>query len=618
MILQSLYDYYQRKACDPDPARRLPAFGLEDKEIPFIIELTVEGKPLGIVDTRQGEGKKRVAQVFRVPESADRSANVEPNFLWDTAEYVLGTHSPKKLEGSRKKNNEKKYINRLTEMHNAFISRIEALPDEVQKDPGITAVLAFYSGNGPALLTTSPCWPEITENNPNITFRLYGDSDLICQRPCAVTSTNNASREEGEMLLKTTCLITGKAAPPNRLETKIKGVWNAQPAGANIVSFDKEAFTSFNKRQGSNAPVSPDAAFAYTTALNHLLDRNSRQRIQVGDASTVFWAQKEDTDAEDAFAAIFGGRDDPDQTGLICALLSSVHTGQFDGGRGENRFFVLGLAPNAARLSVRFWYAEPLLAIAEKTRCWFEDLDVIRSAHESPYPALKRLLAAICLPTKEKPFGDVDKLPDVVVGDVMRSVLSGGMLPALILNAALHRCRADQSRKDSVSGKPVRHVSFLRAALIKAYLIRFFRIHAPERKEIAVSLDRNNTDPSYLRGRLFALFERIQEVAAERELNRTIRDSFFGSAMATPRAVFPRLIRLNQQHLRDLKRRKAGTSIFFDKELLEVNSGLSPSTAFPAACPLHEQGVFTLGYYHQRQDFFNKTESTESTQGESK
>ena len=128
-----------------------------------------------------------------------------------------------------------------------------------------------------------------------------------------------------------------------------------------------------------------------------------------------------------------------------------------------------------------------------------------------------------------------------------------------------------------------------------------------------MSLDRNNTDPSYLRGRLFALFERIQEVAAERELNRTIRDSFFGSAMATPRAVFPRLVRLNQQHLRDLKRRKPGTAIYFDKELLEVNYGLNPSTAFPAASPLHEQGVFTIGYYHQRQVFFIKNESTEST-----
>lgn len=618
MILQALYDYYQRKACDPDPARRLPAFGLEDKEIPFIIELTAAGKPLGIVDTRQGEGKKKVAQVFRVPESADRSANVEPNFLWDTAEYVLGTHSPKKLAESQKKNKEEKYMNRVVEMHNAFIARIQALPDEVKKDPGINAVLSFYSGNGLASLTSNPYWSEIAESNPNITFRLYGDSALICQRPCAVSWSDSTSSEEGEILSRATCLITGKAALPNRLETKIKGVWNAQPAGANIASFDKEAFTSFNKTQGSNAPVSPAAAFAYTTALNHLLDKNSRQRLQVGDASTVFWAQKEDADAEDGFAAIFGGGDAPDQAELIRGLLSAVHTGQFDGGRGENRFFVLGLAPNAARLSVRFWYAEPLVVVAEKTQQWFEDLDVIRLDFEPPYPALKRLLAAICLPTKEKPFGDVDKLPDVLTGDVMRAVLSGGMLPALILNATLHRCRADQARKDGVSGKPVRHVSSLRAALIKAYLNRFFKIHAPERKEIAVSLDRNNTDPSYLRGRLFALFERIQEVAAERELNRTIRDSFFGSAMATPRAVFPRLVRLNQQHLRDLKRRKPGTAIYFDKELLEVNNGLNPSTAFPAASPLHEQGVFTIGYYHQRQVFFSKNESTESTQGESK
>jgi CRISPR-associated protein Csd1 len=605
MILQALYDYYQRKQDDPDPARRLPDFGLEDKEIPFIVELTAEGRPLGIIDTRQGDGKKKQARRYLVPKGVKRASGVAANLLWDTAEYALGVDARGNPE-------------RVLEQHAAFRQRIAELPEAAHLDAGIQALKSFYANNGQAALSDDPVWAEIVEKNPFITFRLQGESDLICQRPIVLAEEERAVEGQTAAL---TCLITGALAVPERLESAIKGVWGAQPSGANIISFNARAFESYGKteRQGENAPVSPAAAFAYTTALNHLLDKGSRQRVQIGDASTVFWAQKDDAEIEEGFAAVFGELDDPDaQTEHIRALLDAVQSGRFDGGRGDNRFYVLGLAPNAARISVRFWQSAPIHLIAQRTREWFDDLELIRSEYDPPYPALKRLLASICLPTKDRPFGDMDRLPEVIVGGVMRAILVGGELPALILNSALQRCRADQARKDATSGKPVRHVSYLRAALIKAVLSRHFRVHAPQRKEISVSLDRSNTDSSYLRGRLFALYERVQEIAADRELNRTIRDSFFGAAMATPRAVFPRLVRLNQQHLRDLRRSKAGTAGYFDKELRAVNDALDPKTAFPAACALQDQGIFTLGYYHQRQDFFSKSESSQSTQGESK
>lgn len=607
MILQALYDYYQRKALDPDPTRRLPAYGLEDKEIPFIIELSADGRPLGIVDTRQIEGKKKVARRYLVPKGVKRSSGVAANLLWDTAEYVLGVDTRGKPE-------------RVAEQHAAFRQRIADLPESVRQDAGIQALELFYTSGGTAQLSDDACWPEILEVNPVMTFRLHNDGDLICQRPAVVSACRT---DEDAGAATAVCLVTGEPAATERLHTVIKGVWGAQSSGATLVSFNLDAFASFNKEQGDNATVSPFAAFAYTTALNHLLDRNSRQRFQVGDASTVFWAQKPDEDAESAFSAVFwdSNYDDPDaQTELIRGLLNSVYSGQFDGGRGDNRFFVLGLAPNAARISVRFWYAEPIRVVAEKIREWFEDLEISRPDYEPPYPALRRLLGSLCIATKEKPFGDIEKLPEIVSGDVTRALLSGGLIPAVVLNAALQRCRAEQAKKDPVSGKPVRHVPTTRAALIKAYLNRYFRLHAPDRKEITVSLDRTNKEPAYLRGRLFALYERIQELAAERELNRTIRDAFFGSAMATPRAVFPRLIRLDQVHMRDLRRRKPSVASYFDRELREVNDGLPASQlAFPASCPSMEQGLFTLGYYHQRQDFFNKsTQSDESTQGDSK
>lgn len=582
MILQALYDYYQRKAVDPDPSRRLPAFGLEEKEIPFVVELAADGRPLGIADTRQGEGKKKSARRYLVPKGVKRSSGVAANLLWDTAEYVLGVDTRGKPE-------------RVAEQHAAFRQRIAELPGTAREDAGIRALAGFYANHGQAALAEDPVWPEIVEGNPVVTFRLLGDSDLICQRPAVIAGCGNEAEEDGEAA---TCLVTGRSAAPERLHTVIKGVWGAQTSGATLVSFNLDAFASFNKEQGGNAPVSPAAAFAYTTALNHLLDRNSRQRIQVGDASTVFWAQKDDAEAEEGFAAIFGEQDDPDaRTEQIRSLLSAVHTGKFDGGRGDNRFYVLGLAPNAARISVRFWHAAPLNVIAQCIRQWFDDLTIMRGPNDPEYPSLFRLLTACAALRK------ADNIPPNLGGDIMRAVLSGGPFPATWLNAAVLRCRAEQN------------VTFLRAAAIKACLNRLqrFQPNQSHDKELLPMLDLENNSSAYRLGRLFAALEKIQEEASQGGLNTTIRERYYGAASSTPVSVFTTLLRLKNHHLAKLTNR--GRAVNFERLIGEIMSGLAD---FPKHLSLPEQGRFALGYYHQRQDFFSKPESSESTQGESK
>lgn len=581
MILQALYDYYQRKAADPDPARRLPAFGLEDKEIPFIVELTAEGKPLGIVDTRQVEGKKKVARRYLVPKGVKRSSGVAANLLWDTAEYVLGVDTRGKPE-------------RVAEQHAAFRRRITELPESARQDAGIRALERFYADGSATALSSDPSWPEIVESNPVLTFRLHNDGDLICQRPAVVGACRN-NDDAGQA--NAVCLVTGEPAATERLHTAIKGVWGAQSSGATLVSFNLDAFASFNKEQGDNAPVSPFAAFAYTTALNHLLDRNSRQRFQVGDASTVFWAQKEDADAESAFAAIFGEQDDPDaRTELVRGLLSAAQSGQFDGGRGENRFYVLGLAPNAARVSVRFWHAAPLHEIAQRIRQWFDDLKMVRGGKEPEYPSLFRLLAACAQQ------GKADNIPPNLGGDIMRAILAGTPFPATWLNAAVQRCRAEQS------------VTYLRAAAIKACLNRSRRsTDSSFVQEFSDMLDLENTSPAYRLGRLFAALEKIQE-EANPGLNATIRERYYGAASSTPVAVFTTLLRLKNHHLAKLVNRDRAVN--FERLLGEILGGVAD---FPKHLNLPDQGRFSLGYYHQRQDFFSKTTpSEESTQGESK
>lgn len=581
MILQALYEYYQRKAVDPDPARRLPAFGLEDKEIPFIVELAPDGRPLGIKDTRQGEGKKKVARRYLVPKGVKRSSDVAANLLWDTAEYVLGVDTRGKSE-------------RVLKQHADFRRRIAQLPEIARQEDGILAVENFYANYGASALADDPVWPEIVDANPVITFRLHGRDGLVCQSPAVIAGQEaDASGEGGEAV----CLVTGRSGEVECLHAAIKGVWGAQTSGANIVSFNQDAFVSFNKEQGSNAPVSQAAAFAYTTALNHLLDRGSRQRIQVGDASTVFWAQKGDVDVEEGFAAIFGEPDDPDaRSDQIRALLNAVHSGEFDGGRGENRFYVLGLAPNAARIAVRFWHTDTLQVIGQRIRQWFGDLKLVRGPNDPEYPSLFRLLTACAVLRK------ADNIPPNLGGDIMRAILSGGPFPSTWLNAAVLRCRAEQN------------ITYLRAAAIKACLNRSRRLQSncSLEKEFFTMLDVENNSPAYRLGRLFAALEKIQEEASP-GLNATIRERYYGAASSTPVSVFTTLLRLKNHHLAKLANR--GRAVNFERLIGEIMSGLRD---FPKHLSLPEQGIFALGYYHQRQDFFSKSESSQINQGDSK
>ena len=612
MILQALHDYYQRKTESADPSRRLPAFGREDKEIPFILELTPDGKLVGIKDTRTGVGNKKVATRFLVPKGVKRASGVAANLLWDTAEYVLGMPDVKKLAEAQRKGKANKYRQRLCEMQSAFKARIAALPVETLKDEGIRAVLAFIDNASAEIAIAQPAgWADIAEVNPVLTFRLLADTDLVCQRPAVLSAAGVATEEDGEAgaeaLTTSVCLVTGIHAQTERLHTSIKGVWGAQSSGANIVSFNLDSFNSFGKAQGANAPVSQAAAFAYTTALNHLLNKGSRHRMQVGDASTVFWAQKtDDADMEGWFSEIFTEADDPDaRTEQIRALFEAIHSGRFDGGRGTNRFFVLGLAPNAARIAVRFWHAASLAEIAQRTGEWFDDLRISRGPNDYEYPVLKRLLSSVCLATKDRPYGDIERLPPTIAGDVMRSALNGTPLPSTLLQATIQRCRSDQSKKTD-AGKPVSNVNYHRAAILKACLNRLIKHHQLHGKEIAVSLDLDNTEPAYLWGRLFAAYERIQSDAAGRDLNRTVRDTYFGAAMSNPATVFPRLIQLNQHHMRDLKRTSTGLHVLRDRLICEIWDKFRGDAEPPANQPLAERARFALGYYHQRQAFFAK------------
>ena len=363
------------------------------------------------------------------------------------------------------------------------------------------------------------------------------------------------------------------------------------------------AFESYGKeeKQGENAPVSKQAAFAYTTALNHLLSKDSAQRIQVGDASTVFWAS-EGNPLEGSFASFWNEppKDDPDaNTPAVKALYRSIEQGSLNVSEDSARFFVLGLvAPNPARISIRFWMTGTVKEFSERIVRHFSDIAIDHAPFEPQYLSLSRLLRSTALLEESK------NIPPNLGGDTMRAILSGLPYPETLLLSALRRIRAE------------RKVNYPRAALIKACINRKTRRanpagdSAPE-EELHVSLDLANTNVGYRLGRLFAALEKVQEEASP-GLNATIRDRFYGAASSTPVTVFSNLMRLSKHHLAKIENR--GRAVNLEKLIGEIADAIDGNQGFPNHLSISDQGRFAIGYYHQKQAFYAKKQ--EPAEGE--
>ncbi len=599
MILQSLYHLYQRRMADPDPQKRLPVFGFEEKPMPWIIDIDRDGKLVNLRSTLS-EGKKPQAKSFLVPQGVKKTSGVAANLLWDTLEYVLGVDTRGKPA-------------RVVEQHAAFRARLRALPAGAQSDEGLIAIERFYAQWQPEQLAALPEAAKLLEANPNMTFQLVDDPLPICLRPAVAAA---CIPEQASDVPNSMCLITGQDAPLEVLHTSIKGVWGAQTAGANIVSFNADAYCSFGKngQQGANSPVSQQAAFGYTTALNALLSRNSTQRTQVGDASTVFWAAQEH-ELEEVFPDLFGEpkKDDPSSgTAAVKKVFDWAASGKPASLDGQTPFFVLGLAPNAARIAIRFWHELPVRDLARRTLDHFACLDLPHASFEPDYPSVFRLLANCAAQ------GKADNIPPGLAGDVMRAIIEGTPYPATLYQAALNRCRIEQN------------VNYYRAALLKACLLRQWYPTEQSRqllKKDFFTMTENQTadpagvkhpdpdhpdnqPPAYWMGQLFAVLERLQQYAIDP--NSSIRDRYFGAAMSSPAMVFNTLMRLHHHHLSKLGKSAAnkGTAVFLDKRIGEIMQKID---GFPNQLTPQQQGLFAIGYYHQRHEFFTKKTAAEST-----
>lgn len=595
MILQSLHEYYQRK-------QDLPPHGFDLKEIPFVIEVDKTGAPIQIEDTRVQIGKMKRGKPYLVPQPPKKSVNILSSLLWGNAEYVLGVPDQDKLADKKNKGKEAQYKKQLQDRREAFIGAIKALPKEALADEGVCAVLQFIHGaNLSDLQRFGEIWDEIRRTNPNISFRLQGDIELVCQRKAVTEAVAElAKRKKYDGI----CLVTGQPDEIERLHPAIKGVRGAQTSGANIVSVndnENPAFASYGKHQAYNSPVGKHISFEYTTALNRLLSRNSHQRIQVGDASTVFWADKHNP-LEDNFSDIFDDppKDDPDRNArALKALSEAPQQGVAPINDTSTRFFVLGLGPNGPRIVIRFWHVGTVAKLARNIQRHFDDLRLVRGEREKPNVTLRSLLNATALATIKYPKGDPDKVPPNLSGEVMRAILECLPYPATLLQGAVRRIRAEQE------------VGYPRAAIVKACLNRTRQIHE---KELTMSLDEDNTDVAYLLGRLFFVLEEAQWAAHSTKTNpgtnSTIRDRFYGAASATPITVFPQLLRFYPHHIsKAAKSGRKGITVRLEKLVDDIASKLPATNPFPSSMAVSEQGRFAVGYYHQRHDFFSSNQS---------
>lgn len=562
MILQALYEYYKR--CD-----NLPRKGMELKEIGFLIVIDKEGHFLKFEDRRID---KKQAQQFLVKKHVGRTSALAANHLYDNSGYVLGYSE--KGDAQAQYQTFKDKVNAIFELH----------PD----NPDITAVHKFYQEEQSAvleLMQKDSLWPEILKNLnkkfSTFSFLIEGDTEIVAAKKELLDLLENDVNDCDQI-----CLVSGERG--HSVETTTATMIPGSQATAKLVSFQvNSGYDSYGKEKGGNAPISEEAEFAYTTALNYMLRSDSRNKFLIGNRTFLFWASKDDeagNQAEESIFSMFGNNeqeDDPNRNiEQVRKTFNSIYSGSLRTNL-DDKFYILGLAPNSARIAVTYWSELPLKEFASLILRHFEDMDIVDTRKEKkPYMGLRSILAAVTLGGKSSDA--TPNLPEAVV----KSIFQGISYPYTLFAGCIRRIRAEQS------------LNISRAAIIKAYLNRKTN---DNQKKIGKMLDIQNTNQGYLCGRLFAVLDKIQDEANHQH---SIRERYMNSASATPAAVFATILNLSYHHSEKLTE---GRKVWFEKIKQEIVDKIS-SDGFPAHLDLQDQGRFFVGYYQQTQWFYTKKE----------
>lgn len=580
MILQALVSYYETLAARGE----LPQPGWAPVKVSYVLNLDDTGDITTVVCVKEEaqRGKKTVIvpQTILLPAPAKRTVGVTANFLCDNSSYILGADKKGKPKRSLA------CFQACQTLHETLLGAVE--------EPAAQALLAFFHRWEPEKLTEHPAFAhqdmEDILTSANLIFRYRGRylHEIPAIRQAWQDHYN--SSQDGPVL---PCLVTGHMGPVAQLHPSIKGIPGAQSSGASLVSFNAPAFCSYNREQGLNAPTSQYAAFAYGAALNHLI---ATQNNRVGDTILLFWAESgEDAYSELMRSCSWGVEDERYTETDLKQVMDSLAKGE-DVNFNDTcidpnmTFYILGIAPNAARLSVRFFLRSSFGQFIRNVKAHYDRLEIVKPSFDSfdNIPVWRMLQETVNANAREK------KPAPGMAGDTLRAILTNTPYPATLLNGVTLRIRAD------------REMNRTRAAILKAYYLKNSNPFVPE-EVLTVSLNQDSNHEAYVLGRMFSVLEAIQSDArkkdSKKEINATIRDKYFSSASATPGVVFPTLVNLAQKHLRKLDE---GKKIFYDKQLTELMSKLGE--VYPKRMNLPQQGAFQLGYYHQTQYRFTKKE----------
>lgn len=567
MILKALYDYYQR--CD-----NLVRKGLELKEIGYLIVLEKDGTFVRI-ESRMQDSK--TASSFCVLQTVKRSGTKYiPNYFWDKYEYIVGGDN----ESEKKHKTFKSLVNRYKEL----------LPD----NDYVNAIFSFYQkyNNIENILKEDRLYDDLNKSIKSISFLINGYTSIAAEDKEII---NRVLLTENAKAYENICLISGIKSSISRLHTSIKLTKDSGP----LVAFQKSSgYDSYGKTQANNAPISEDAEFAYTTALNHLLRADSRNKFSIGNRTFVFWASKDDEAGklvEESIWNLLGfkdsNEDDPDRNiEQVRKVFNSIYSGALKTSLND-KFYILGLAPNSARIAITYWAEIPLREFAERINRHFKDMDIDGSKECKPYMGLHSMLYEVTL--NGKVYGKDSKLIPNLPESVVKSIFQGIPYPEPLFSSCIRRIRAEMSNKDKKA------VSITRAAIIKAYLNRLNN----KEQDIKVMLDKENTNQGYLCGRLFAVLDKIQ---SEANGQHSIKERYMNAASATPATVFSTILNLSSHHSEKLNEAR---NVFYEKVKQEIIDKIN-SDGFPAHLDLQDQGRFFVGYYHQMQSFFIKNQES--------
>ena len=585
MILKALYDYYNRSG-------DLAPTGFEDKEISFAIVIDSNGKFIRVEDCRIDN---KVSRKFLVIKDSRTSAP-KPYLFYDNLEYVLNyTKENEPLSQEDSLDEEKvaireKKIAKSKEKHNLFVQKCQSLSDKYPNSIEFKAVSFFYMNDGIKSVMSDPLWGDMKKKvGATVSFLLQGCTQIVAEAKELENEIEKVESTNDDLLPY--CLITGNKAVS--VETTAATMIPGSQATAKLVAFQvNSGYDSYGKSKGNNAPISKEAEASYTTALNKLLAKNSHNKFYVGNRTFLFWASSNNEVSKKAEEELFrllgyvdDEEDDPNRRiEQVRKTFNSIYSGTLHTNL-DDRFYFLGLAPNAARIAVVYWSESSLKDFAKRILDHFNDMEIVDNRKDKkPYYGLRQIISTIALQGKSSEVQP--NLPEAII----KSIIQGASYPYSLVSACLKRIRAEQD------------VRVTRAAIIKAYLNRI----NDNNQKIKVMIDKENINQGYLCGRLFATLEYLQE-RSNNGLN-SIRSRYMNAASATPAAVFATILNLSVHHAEKLEK---GGQIFFEQLKSEIIDKIS-AKGFPAHLSLQDQGRFMVGYYQQRQEFYTKKEKIEN------